>query len=160
MSKTGTCTADRRHHKGISNKQAKTRQNMTGVDTGDSRVLKSRRTSELSDERMELGHVVVGAALQQVDRWVARVGQWDRLAGRSSSGHLRVSTPARSSEERWRQGVWARQQLVDNGHTVWQLQEAGRVRMGRVDSTAVWLWLCEPCEVGPLISRFRNMPRL
>ena len=42
---------------------------------------------------------------------------------RSSSRHLRVSTPARSSAERWRQGVWARQQLMDNGHTVWREQE-------------------------------------
>ena len=65
---------------------------------------------------MELGHVVVGAALQQVAGWVE---QWDRLAGRSSSGHLRVSTPARSSGERPRWG----QQLVDNGHTAWREAE-------------------------------------
>ena len=75
---------------------------MEGVDTGDSRVPKSRRTSELSLERVELGHVLVGAALQQAGRWVE---QWDRLQSTSSSRHLRVSTPACSSEERWRQGV-------------------------------------------------------
>ena len=44
---------------------------MAGVDTGGSRVAKSRRTSDLymSVERLELGHVLVGAALQQADRW-------------------------------------------------------------------------------------------
>ena len=57
-------------------KQAKIRQNMAGVDTGGSRVAKSRRTSDLSVERLELGHVLVGAALQQADRWVE---QCDRL---------------------------------------------------------------------------------
>ena len=75
---------------------------MAGVDTGGSRVAKSRRTSDLSVERLELGHVLVGAALQQADRWVE---QWDRLQSTSSSRHLRVSTPACSSEEKWRQGV-------------------------------------------------------
>ena len=55
---------------GNSSKRAKSRQNMEGVDTGDSRVQKNRRTSELSIERAELGHVLVGAALRQVDRWV------------------------------------------------------------------------------------------
>ena len=79
---------------GSSSKRAKARQNMEGVDTGDSRVQKSRRTCELSVERVELGHVLVGAALRQVDRWVE---QWGRLQGRGSSRHLRVSTPARSS---------------------------------------------------------------
>ena len=93
---------------------------MEGVDTCGSRVLKSRRASELSLERAELGHVTVEAALHQVDRWVE---QWDQLQGRSSSGHLRVSTPARSSAERWRQGVWARQRLLDKGHPVWREQE-------------------------------------
>ena len=93
---------------------------MEGVDTGDSRVQKSRRASELSLERAELGHVTVEAALHQVDRWVE---QWDRLQGRSSSRHLRVSTPARSSAERWSQGVCARQQLLDKGHPVWREQE-------------------------------------
>ena len=82
---------------GSSSKRAKARQNMEGVDTGDSRVQKSRRASELSLERAELGHVTVEAALHQVDRWVE---QWDRLQGRSSSRHLRVSTPATSSAER------------------------------------------------------------
>jgi len=90
------------------------------VDTGGNRVAKSRRTSELSVERLELGNVLVGAALQQAERWVQ---QWDRLVGRSSSRHLRVSTPARSSEEKWRQGAWARQQLMSNDHTVWREAE-------------------------------------
>ena len=82
---------------------------------------KSRRTFELSVERVELGHVLVGAALHQVDRWVE---QWDGLQVISSSRHLRVtvSTPACSSGEssRWRQGIWARsrQQLLDYGHTI------------------------------------------
>ena len=39
---------------------------MEGVDTGGSRVQKSRRASELSLERAELGHVTVEAALHQV----------------------------------------------------------------------------------------------
>ena len=93
---------------------------LAGVDAGASKVLKSRRTSELSIERMELGHVRVGAALHQVDRWVE---QWDRMQSRSSSRHLRVSTPACSNEERRRQGVWSRQQLLDNGHTIWPEEE-------------------------------------
>ena len=42
---------------------------MAGVDTGDSGVAESRRTSDLSVEKLEGGHVVVGAALQQADRW-------------------------------------------------------------------------------------------
>jgi hypothetical protein len=119
-----------------SSKQVKARQNITGVDTGGNRVAKSRRTSELSVERLELGNVLVGAALQQAERWVQ---QWDRLVGRSSSRHLRVSTPARSSEEKWRQGVWARQQLMSNDHTT-------RSRMGRADYTAVW----QPDSAGSL----------
>ena len=49
--------------------------------------------------------------------------QWDRLVGGGNSGHLRVSALARSSEEKWRQGVRARQQLMGNGHTVWQEAE-------------------------------------
>ena len=106
----------RLNHNG-SSKQAKTGHSVAGVDTGGSRVVKSRRTSDLSVERVELGHVLVGAAIQQADRWME---QWDRLVGGRSSGHLRVSTPACSSEEKWRQGIWARQQLIDNGHTVWQ----------------------------------------
>ena len=93
---------------------------MTGVDTGGSRVAKSRRTSELSVERLELGNVLVGAALLQADNWVQ---QWDRLVGRGNNGHLRVSTPACSSEEKWRQGVRARQQLMENGYTVRQEAE-------------------------------------
>ena len=93
---------------------------MTGVETGGSRVVKIRRTSDLSVERLELGHVLVGAALQHADSWVE---QWDRLVGGGNSCHLRVSTPARSSEEKWRQGVRARQQLMGNGHTVWQEAE-------------------------------------
>ena len=105
---------------GSSSKRAKARKDMEGVDTGGSRVQKSRRASELSLERAELGHVTVEAALDQVDRWVE---QWDQLQGRSSSGHLRVSTPARDRAERWRQGVWARQRLLDGGHTVWREQE-------------------------------------
>ena len=43
---------------GSSSNRAKARQNMEGVDTGDSRVQKSRRTSELSIERAELGHIM------------------------------------------------------------------------------------------------------
>ena len=70
---------------------------MEGVNTGDNRVQKSRRTSELSIERAELGHVSVGATLRQVDRWVK---QWDKLQGRGSNRHLSLSTPARSSAER------------------------------------------------------------
>ena len=67
---------------------------MKGVDTGDSRVPKSRRTSKLSVERVGLGHVLVGAALHQVGRWSSGV---DCRGRRSSSRHLRVSTPACSS---------------------------------------------------------------
>ena len=81
---------------------------------------KSRRTSDLSMERLELGSVRVGAALQQADRWVE---QWDKLVGRRNSGHLRVSTLAYSSEARSRQGVWSRQQLLDNGYTVLREEE-------------------------------------
>ena len=72
------------------------------------RVVKSseeqERTSDLSVERLELGHVLMGAAVHQVGRWVQ---QWDslQLAGRSSSGHLRVSTPACNSEEKWETGA-------------------------------------------------------
>ena len=42
--------------------------------------------------------------------------QWDGLLGRRNmyNGHLRGSTPACNREEEWRQGVWARQQLLDN----------------------------------------------
>ena len=50
------------HHSGSSSKRAKARQSMAGVDTGDSRVLKSRRTSELSVARVELGHDCVGGS--------------------------------------------------------------------------------------------------
>ena len=49
---------------------------MAGVDTGGSRVVKSRGTSDLSVEGLGLDHVLVGAALQPADRWVE---QWDRL---------------------------------------------------------------------------------
>ena len=109
-------------HDRVSSKQAKTRQNMAGVDAGGSRVVKSRRTSDLSMERLGLGHVLVGAAVQQADRWVQ---QWDslQLAGRSSSGHLRVSTPACNSGEKWRKGLWARQQLMNNGVVAWREAE-------------------------------------
>ena len=41
----------------------------------------------------------------------------------SSSRQLRVSTPACNSEEKWRQGLWARQQLMNNGMTVWREAE-------------------------------------
>jgi hypothetical protein len=119
-SSLGAATEQELQSSGSSSKQVKARQNVTGVDTGGNRVAKSRRTSELSVERLELGNVLVGAALQQAERWVQ---QWDRLVGRSSSRHLRVSTPARSSEEKWRQGVWARQQLMSNDHTVWREAE-------------------------------------
>ena len=73
-------------------------------------------------EKLKVGHVVVGAALQHADRWIE---QWDRLVRGHSNGHLRVSTPDCSSEEKWRQlqGVWARQQLTGNGYTVWQEAE-------------------------------------
>ena len=57
-------------------KLAKARQNMAGVGTGGSRVEKSRRTSDLSVERHELGHILVGAAMQQAERWVQ---QWDSI---------------------------------------------------------------------------------
>jgi len=90
------------------------------VGAGGSRVVESRRTSDLLVERVELGHVLVGAAVQQADRWIE---QWDGLVRGRSSGHLRVSTPANNSEEKWRQGVRARQQLMSNGHTVWQEAE-------------------------------------
>ena len=55
---------------------------MAGVDAGGSRVVKSMGTSGLSVERLELGHVLVGAAVHQADRWVQ---QWDslQLAGRA-----------------------------------------------------------------------------
>ena len=85
---------------------------MTGVDTGGSRVAKSRRTSELSVERLELGHVLVGAALQQADGAVGQTAEYER-----------VSTPACSSEEKWRQGLWARQQLMNNGMSMWREEE-------------------------------------
>ena len=42
---------------------------------------KSRRASDLSLERAELGHVTVDAALDQVDRWVE---QWDQTARREA----------------------------------------------------------------------------
>ena len=58
---------------------------MTGVDTGGGRVAKSRRTPDLSMERLELGSVRMGAALHQADRWVE---QWDILVGRRNGGHL------------------------------------------------------------------------
>ena len=48
---------------------------------------------------------------------------WDKLQGRGNSRHLRVSTPARNSAKWWRQGVWARQQLLNKGHIMWQEQE-------------------------------------
>ena len=59
-------------------KQAKVRQNMAGVETGGSRVEKSRRTSDLSVERLELGHVLVGAALQQVDTAMGQYSEYER----------------------------------------------------------------------------------
>ena len=112
----------RQRHSGSSSKRAETRHSIAGADTGGSKVVKSRRTSDLSVERMGLGHVLVGAAIQQADRWIE---QWDRLVRGRSSGHLRVSTPASNSEQKWslRQGVRARQQLMNNGHTVWQEAE-------------------------------------
>ena len=91
---------------------------MEGVDTGGSRVPKSRRTSELSVERVELGHVLVGAALHQVDRWVE---QWDRLQGASNSRHLRVLTSARSSGERCR----PQQEAVERAGSVGKTTVAG-----------------------------------
>ena len=67
-----------------------------------------------------------GPALEQAERWIQ---QWDRLVGGRSSGqsNQRVSTPTSSSVGKWKQGVWARQQLRNNGYTVWQ--EADWVRM-------------------------------
>ena len=43
----------RQRHNG-SNKQAKARQSMAGVDEGSSRVAKNRRTSDLSVEKPEM----------------------------------------------------------------------------------------------------------
>ena len=88
---------------------------MAGVDTDGCRVAKSRGTSDLPMERPEVGRVVVGALLEQANRWIQ---QCDRLVGGGSNGHLRRSTPARTRGEGWRQGVWARQQLMNNGHTI------------------------------------------
>ena len=51
---------------------------MAGVETGGSRVEKSRRTSDLSVERLELGHVLVGAALQQVDTAMGQYSEYER----------------------------------------------------------------------------------
>ena len=100
---------------GSSSKRAKARQSVAGVDVGNSRVAKNRRESDLSVEKPEMVTLRTGPALEQAERWVE---QWDRLQSRGSSRHLRVSTPASSSEGKWRQGVWARQQLIDNGHIV------------------------------------------
>ena len=83
---------------------------MTGVETGGSRVVKSRRTSDLSVERHELGHILVGAAVHQAERWIQ---QWDSIQITT-----RMSAPAGTSEEIWGQGLWARQQLMNNGMSV------------------------------------------
>jgi hypothetical protein len=91
---------------GSSSKRAKARQSVAGVDVGNNRVAKNRRESDLSVEKPEVVTLRLGPALEQAERWVE---QWDRLQSRSSSRHLRVSTPASSSEGKWRQGVWARQ---------------------------------------------------
>ena len=96
-------------------KLAKARQNMAGVETGGSRVEKSRRTSDLSVERHELGHILVGAAMHQAERWIQ---QWDSIQSTN-----RMSTPADSNEEKWRQGIWARHQLMNNGMSVWREEE-------------------------------------
>jgi hypothetical protein len=98
-------------------KLVKVRQNMTGVETGGSRVVKSscRRTSDLSVERHELGHILVGAAVHQAERWIQ---QWDSIQITN-----RMSTPAGTSEEIWGQGLWARQQLMNNGMSVWPEEE-------------------------------------
>ena len=96
-------------------KLAKARQNMAGVETGGSRVEKSRRTSDLSVERHELGHILVGAAMHQAERWIQ---QWDSIQSTN-----RMSTPACSNEEKWRQGIWARHQLMNNGMSVWREEE-------------------------------------
>ena len=106
-------TADGNRQAG--SKVAKVRRNMTGVETGGSRVEKSRRTSELSVERHELGHILVGAAMHQAERWIQ---QWDSIQSTN-----RRSTPAVSNEERWGQGLWARQQLMNNGMSVWPEEE-------------------------------------
>ena len=89
-----------------------------------SRVATNRRVSDLSVEKPEMVTLRTGPALEQAERWVE---QWDRLQTMSSSRHLRVSTPTSCSEGKWRQGVWARQQLIANGHTV--RREAEWVRM-------------------------------
>ena len=101
------------------------------MDVVSSRVAKNRRTSDLSVEKPKMVTLRTGPALdslEQAERWVP-VEQWDRLQTMSSSRHLRVSTPdpASSSVGKWKQGVWARQQLRANGHTVWR--EAEWVRM-------------------------------
>jgi hypothetical protein len=85
------------------------------VGVGNGRVAKNRRESDLSVEKPEMVTLRTGPALEQAERWVE---QWDGLQSRGSSRHLRVSTPASSGEGKWRQGVWARQQLIDNGHIV------------------------------------------
>ena len=89
-------------------------------------VAKGRRASDLSvdHEEPEMVTLRTGPALEQAERWM---DQWDRLQTRSSSRHLRVSTPTSSSVGKWKQGVWARQQLRANGYTVWR--EAEWVRM-------------------------------
>jgi len=68
-------------------------------------VVESRRTSDLLVERVELGHVLVGAAVQQADRWIE---QWDGLVRGRSSGHLRVSTPASNTEKKMEAGSTGR----------------------------------------------------
>ena len=82
--------ADSKPQDSGSNKRAKARQSVAGVDVVNSRVAKNRRTSDLSVEKPEMVTLRTGPALEQAERWV---DQWDRLQTRSSSRHLRVSTP-------------------------------------------------------------------
>ena len=87
-------------------------------------MAKSRRTSDLSVEKPEVARVLVGAVIDQADRWIQ---QLDGLVGGGSYGHLRRSTPICSRGDKWGQGVRARQQLMENGYTV--LREAEWVRV-------------------------------
>ena len=61
--------------------------------------------------------MIAEAAIVQTYRWI---DQWGRLVWNSSlsSGHLQRSTPAHDREGEWKQGAWARQQLMANEVTV------------------------------------------
>ena len=84
-----------------------------------------------------LGHILVGAAMHQAERWIQ---QWDSIQSTN-----RMSTPADSNEEKWRQGLWARQQLIEQWHV-----SVARRGVGWAARAAVRLWLPESHEGGPL----------